>query len=426
MPEQGIDELELDRVLDALVGGDAGNGSTTLDRDVIETIHAVRALAATPLPRSSHERSEFALHAEIARLDTTPANEATMTDSVLSPVDVLTHQSNGGINGALFGDRILPASSNGRMEWPLPARSPSRDVTRGGWLRTHLATAALVLVVLIGMVLVFEGIRLKPVNSAILPAALLQAGTPEGTDETQFAITFPAPVLPAGRVYAWSTLYTFKPGVSAAYPGFPIEDPAAALVWVQAGTMAIDGEPVAVHRASEGTSLLTSAPGELLLGAGDAVGLELGPGHSYQLRNAGPEPLVFAEFWLIGGPRPQYTYPPGYVHLDYHNHPDAATLTSPATVTMHLTQALLEPDETLAPPENSWQLALAERSSGLLREQNPNGAVKNTSQTPVSVVAMTAEFSGWLPRRESPLRWTRQPIAGLSLTPRHRRQGTVR
>ena len=392
MPERGIDEQELDRFLDDLVGGNAGNGSSALDPDVVETVHVARALAATPLPESSHQRSAFALHAEIARLAGTSAKEATMTDTDFSSGNAMTIVPNGAIGGASSRGLTLTASATGGAERPLHAWLPRRDASRVGWLPTHLATAVLVLVVLIGSVLAFGPLRYRPVDSTTLPAAFLQAGTPEGSTHTRFEVTFPAPLLPAGRVYAWSTLYTFKPGGSAAYPGFEITSPVAALVWVQSGTMAITGQPVAVHRASAGAPDASSAPGELLLGAGDAVGLELGPGHSYQLRNVGPEPLLFAEFWLVGGPRPQYTYPPGYVHLDYHNHPDAATLTSPATVTMRLTQAVLAPDETLAPPENSWQLALTERSSGLLREQNPNGAMTNTTQAPVTVLSMTAAF----------------------------------
>jgi hypothetical protein len=200
-------------------------------------------------------------------------------------------------------------------------------------------------------------------------------------------------VLPAGPVYAWSTLYTVEPGVTAAYPGFEIESPAAALLWVQSGTMAIDGQHVAVHRASTGALDASPAPGQLLLGAGDAVGLELGPGHSYQLRDVGSEPLVFAEFWIVGGPRPMYGYPPEYLILSYYSHPDTVTLSSPATVTMRLTQAVLAPDETLAPADGTWQLALADTRSGSSTSREvPSGAVKNTTRAPVSVVAMTREF----------------------------------
>ena len=208
----------------------------------------------------------------------------------------------------------------------------------------------------------------------------------------RFMVAFPAPMLPAGPVYAWSNLYAVEPGISAAYPEFDIESPVAALVWVQSGTMEFSGEPIAVHRASAGAPGDLLTPGQPLLGAGDAVGLELGPGRSYELRGLGPERLVFAEFWIVGGPRPQYGYAPVYEIFAYTNRTNAATLTAPATVTMRLTRAVLLPEETLAPAEESWQLALADWRSGATTSRQNRGAMKNWSQAPVTVVAMTAEF----------------------------------
>jgi hypothetical protein len=336
-----------------------------LNRDLVEAMQELRSLARVPVPATSRERIDREVEAAISHLARQKA-EQSMNQVALTTSAV----------------RRVPLMS------PITSRRAQRRIPALTWL----TTAALLVVTLGLSYAAFGPVRLRPSNPITLPAAFVQGGTPETTSETRFEVSFPAPVLPAGRVYAWSTLYQVEPGFSAAYPGFEIEDPVAALVWVQSGTMAITGEPVAVHRASAGALVASPAPGELLLGAGDAVGLELRPGHSYQLRNVGPETLVFAEFWLVGGPRPQYPYPPGYVHLDYHNHPDAATLTAPATVTMQLTHAVLPPEETLAPPENSWQLVLMEHPSGLLREQDPNGAVKNTTQAPVTVVAMTAEF----------------------------------
>jgi hypothetical protein len=95
---------------------------------------------------------------------------------------------------------------------------------------------------------------------------------------------------------------------------------------------------------------------------------------------------------MVGGPRPMYGYPKEYQILDYTNLRDAATLTAPATVTMQLTQAVLAPGETLAPPENSWQLALADWRSGANVSRQNRGGVKNWSQAPVSVPVMSAEF----------------------------------
>jgi len=213
-----------------------------------------------------------------------------------------------------------------------------------------------------------------------------------GTGESRFAVAFPAPLLPAGPVDARSTLYAVDPGIGVAYPGVAIERPMAALVWVQSGTMEFGGEHVAVHRASGDAAGASPTAGALRLGPGDAVGLELEPGRSYELRGVGPEPLVFAEFWIGGGRHPMYGPPPDAQILDHTNLPNAAILPSPATVTMRLTRSVLPPGETLAPVEGSWQLALADQRSGSTVSHQHRGSVKNWSQAPVTVAAMTAEF----------------------------------
>ena len=255
-----------------------------------------------------------------------------------------------------------------------------------------LATAALLAVTLGLGVAAFGSIGLGSPQPAALPAAVVQGGTPVGTGESEFEVAFPAPLLPAGPVYARSTLYAVDPGVGVAYPGFAIDRPMAALVWVQSGTMEFGGEHVAAHRASGDAAGASPTPGALRLGPGDAVGLELGPGRSFELRGVGPEPLVFAEFWIGGGRHPMYGPPPDAQILDHTNLPNAAILPSPATVTMRLTRSVLPPGETLAPVEGSWQLALADQRSGSTVSHQHRGSVKNWSQAPVTVAAMTAEF----------------------------------
>jgi len=336
-----------------------------LARDLVEAMQELRSLAQVRVPASSQARVDREVEAAIVHL-AREREEQTMNQAALATPTVRQ-----------VGSTFSAAPGRAQRRIPVP---------------TWLATAALLVLTLGLSFAAFGPIRLRPSNPTTFPAAYVQEGTPAGTSDTRFAVTFPAPVLPAGRVYAWSNLYAVDSGVSAAYPGFKIDSPVAALVWVQSGTMAIEGEPVTVHRASEGTSLLTSAPGELLLAAGDAVGLQLGPSRSYTLRSVGPERLVFAEFWMVGGPRPQYGYPKEYQILDYTNLPDAVTLASPATVTMQLTQAALAPEETLTPAEGDWQLALADWRSGATVSRQNRGGVKNWSQAPVSVVAMTAEF----------------------------------
>jgi hypothetical protein len=336
-----------------------------LNRDLVAAMQELRSLARVPVPATSRERVDREVEAAISHFarqkEEQSMNQVALTTSAVRRVPLMS---------------------------PITSHRAIRRIPALTWL----ATAALLVVTLGLSYAAFGPIRLSPSNPIIFPAAFVQGGTPISASETRFEVTFPAPVLPAGRVYAWSNLYAVDSGVSAAYPGFKIDSPVAALVWVQSGTMAIEGEPVAVHRASAGAPETSAAPGELVLGAGDAVGLELGPGRSYMLRSVGTERLVFAEFWMVGGPRPLYGYPQAYQILDYTNLPDAVTLTSPATVTMQLTQAVLAPEETLAPAEGDWQLALADWRSGATVSRQNHGGMKNWSQTPVSVVAMTAEF----------------------------------
>ena len=334
-----------------------------LNRDLVEAMQELCSLAQVRVSASSQARVDRAVEAAIGRLEREqeeqPMNHAVLVNPTVGQVQ------------------------------PMPPAAPQRTQSRAPAL-TWLATAALLAVTLGLSYAAFGPIRLRPVNPPTFLSAVVQEGTPAGTtSDTPFEVAFPAPVLPAGRLHAWSTLYAVEPGVSAAYPGFDIESPVAALVWVQSGTMAIDGEHVALHRASAGIPSASPSQGEMLLDAGDAVGLELGPGHSYHLRSVGPEPLVFAEFWLVGGPRPEYAVTPGYQILDYHHLPTAATLASPATATMRLTRSVVAPEETLEPAEGTWQLVLSDPPSG---HEGPLGKAKNYQSDAINVVIMTAAF----------------------------------
>jgi hypothetical protein len=335
------------------------------DRGLVEAMQELRALAQVQVPVSSQARVDREVEAAINRL-ARERTEQTMNQAALATPAV---------------GRVRPTApaASGRAR----RRSP---------VLTWLATAALLVVTLGASIAAVGSLQPRSAQPILLPA-FLQGETPEGISDTQFTVTFPTPILPAGPVYAWSTLYSVDPEVSAAYPGFKIESPVAALVWVQSGTMAIDGVPIAVHRAAAGAPPASPAAGELMLSAGDAVGVELGPGRSYQLRNVGSEPLVFAEFWIVGGPAPLYTWPPAYQILDYNYLANAAVLTSPATVTMGLIQTVLPPEETLTPAAGDWHLALTDRGSGsAISRQLSSNALTNMTQAPVTVVAMTVEF----------------------------------
>lgn len=233
------------------------------------------------------------------------------------------------------------------------------------------------------------------IHASRAKGAFVQDASPaaleEGTDVVQFDMTLSEPVLPAGQLYLWSTMYSLQPETSVEYPGFPIESPVAAIVWVQSGLMEIDGDVGTVHHASATPIAASPVAGEVLLGPDDAVALELGPGYSYQMRNAGTEPLLFAEYWLVGGPRPSFPDPPGYQILDFYHDPSTVTLPTAATATMHLTRMTLGAGETLSTPEDGWQMVLTEDPASISRSW-PGGAPTNFGDEPIAIVIMTADF----------------------------------
>lgn len=216
-------------------------------------------------------------------------------------------------------------------------------------------------------------------------------GTSQRIDELRFDLSVTKPVLPAGPIYLWSTMYAIEPGVSTEYPGFAIESPVAAVVWVQSGMLSIEGELGAAHIETRPSTNASPAADSMLLGPGDAIALELGPDHTYQLRNAGEDTLVFAEFWLVGGPRPSYPFPPGYLILDFYHDPSAVNLPSASTATMHLSRMPLAPGETLPVPDGGWQMALTENPASISRSW-PGGAPTNFGVDPITIVVMTADF----------------------------------
>ena len=124
------------------------------------------------------------------------------------------------------------------------------------------------------------------------------------------------------------------------------------------------------------------------------MALELGPGHAYTIRSAGSEPLVFAEFWIVGGPEPNYTYPTGYNILDYFHMPGVVTLQSPATVVMQLARLTLAPKDALVPEEGDWQVVLTDgRHTTSLYRAWPSGEVRSYADQLIPIFVMTATFT---------------------------------
>ena len=310
MGNEAMDKRALDEFLNDLAAGRAANAPGGLDRSFVETMGQLQSLARAPLPESSKKRVDQQVESAIGILARDVRKDAPKSQSVLSNIFPGSVASNG--HDATFGTRKDASSAPRSQRWlPHPL----------AWFAT---AALLVLAAGFGYV-VFGPPRAEPEPPAI-PAVLVQPATPEDANEQQFDMTLPEPILPAGTIYSWSTMYSIESGLSVEYPGFTIESPVAALVWVQSGTLALAGEHGEVHRGAAALLNASPAAGELLLGPDDAVALELGANHTYQLRSVGTEPLVFAEFWLIAGPGPGYIGKPELHILDYYHDSDAVTL----------------------------------------------------------------------------------------------------
>jgi hypothetical protein len=382
MSNEAMDIRALDEFLNDLAAGKAPGVRGGLDRRLIETMLELRSLAQAPLSESSKQRVDQQVGPAIERLSRDERKDDPMSRSTVTNVLPRSTGSNG--HSAAYGK---PASA-------LIAPPSARNVPRA---RAWFAMAALLLLAAgIGYV-VFGPPRAEPEPPAI-PAVIAPPATPDHAIEQQFDITLSKPILPASTIHSWSTMYLVEPGLSAEYPGFEIEGPVAALVWVQSGALALTGEHGAVHRGSAALPAASPAAGELLLGPDDAVALELGANHSYQLRSVGTEPLVFAEFWLIAGPEPMPIGQTELDVLDYYDVSSAVTLPAASIATMHLSRTKLANDDTLAPPEGGFQNVLAEDHISIIR-MLPDGVASNMAQNDlVTVVVMTADF---------------QPVAGM-------------
>jgi hypothetical protein len=376
MSNDAMDDRALNQFLDDLAVGRGSDAVEGLDRSLGETMLELRSLAQAPLPAFSQQRVDRQVQSAMSQLARGERKDVLMNQSILTNVLPRDSGSNGYASG--FG-KLAGATTAPRSAHRMPRAM------------TWFAAAAL-LALTAGVGYFFFGPpRADPEPPAILAAAT-QPATPEDASEVSFDITLSEPVLPASTIYSWATMYSVEPGLSAEYPGFPIESPVATLIWVQSGTLALTGDHGKVHRGSAARPDASPVAGELLLGPDDAVALELGGDHSYQLRSAGSEPLVFAEFWLIAGPEPLYMGQTELDIMDYYHDSSAVTLPAASTATMHLTKTTLAMDETLEPPEGSFQNVLAEDHISIIR-MLPDGVASNIVQNDlVTVVVMTADF----------------------------------
>lgn len=292
---------------------------------------------------------------------------------------------------ALQGPGQAAPSTRG---WEAPS---ARSQARWGVAVNVLLAAALILAIGGGAWRIGGGLernsrRDAPHESALLfaPGATPEATPAVKTEEEVLEIAVPGVVLPAGIVNTWSTLNQLDPGVTRDYPPFDAVSPTVAVIWVQSGTMALVGEPLAVHRAVDGaTPGATPAADELHLGPGDAAVLDLGPGRFYPMHTVGPEPLVFLGSLVMVGKTPMPQFPSGWEFLDHHTLLGVAELPTSSTVTIRLSRATLNQGETLAQPEGQWH-NVVQTSSVVTSVPGP---IRNIGGATTTVLVTTATFT---------------------------------
>lgn len=143
------------------------------------------------------------------------------------------------------GSRLLP---NGRVSRPWFGTPLALPPSRGRWFLTQIATAALVLLALIGSFVVFGPLRSK--SSAWLPALPAISGTPTAASGivTETLIDVSNAPLPAGPVQLYVVVTELQPGVSSTLDG-------------QVGTLS--------YYVEQGTVLITHPGVEQVVRAGE-------------------------------------------------------------------------------------------------------------------------------------------------------------
>lgn len=212
---------------------------------------------------------------------------------------------------------VSPASGRSWNGWALPGpqRRPqrSREGSQWTWGSTSVATAALVVLTLIGSLLAFGPGRLDRQEQppVVIPAVSEAPATPaavasEATtiEQIAFGSVDELPSAPAAIAFVRIAL---PPGASLA---FPADDPGLKVYVVEAGTVTAlldldvhvtrDGQPHGVLFGGEERQL---EPGE---------GFLWGPNNPGELRNDGTEPVQLAVVTIVtSGPAQEPASAPG-------------------------------------------------------------------------------------------------------------------
>jgi hypothetical protein len=268
------------------------------------------------------------------------------------------------------------------------------------WSPAQLATALLVLLVVVNSFLVFGPGRPRPEHHApaIIPAVSGTPATPAGpvpSIETLVTTTFPAEIIPTTSNPAFLIWYaTITPKTEVAIPPELVACcPGPQIEHVLAGELALRVEgPLRVVRAAGGTPMPTEAvdPGtEVVLRAGDTAVYDLALPATYH--NAGTDPVQLVAGGLFAGSPP--VPPAGYaIAPSKERHPSAPVPSDALTVTLQRTT--LAPEAVFpAPPSGSLQVVMTGPELGTLGERS-DGSAQNVGREPVVVYALVLGPTG--------------------------------
>jgi hypothetical protein len=359
---------ELRRYWDAIARGEPATPDD-LDPDLAALIRRLHALPDVPPPDPTYAR----------RL------RESLMDATTIPLPLTDPGTNPGRNGWSAPPVRRPILS------PLPIAPPR-------WSATQLATALLVMLVLIGSVLTVGRGRSEPEDAApvFLPAMSGTPATPAGSAasiETLVTTTFPAEAIPTTSSPAFLIWYaTIDPETEVAIPPDPIACcPGPQIAHVLAGELALRVEgPLQVLRISpDGTAGPAEevAPGTgVVLLAGDTAVYDFELTATYH--NAGTDPVQLVAGGLFAGSPPD---PPVFYAIAAVEERYPAPVLLPGPMAATLQRATLAPEGIFpAPAPGSLQVVITGPELGMLGESS-DGSVKNLGQEPVVVYALLVQ-----------------------------------
>jgi hypothetical protein len=291
-------------------------------------------------------------------------------------------------------------SPNGRtpissLRPPLPSGRASRP-----WGRpmTQLATAALVVITLAAAYLAFGPPRSDGEGEQLarIPAAIVAQATPSPsamTDETFVTITLPAGAVP-GEIVRGLNHYSVPPGSDGTWDWTCCTG--ARLDYILEGTYTIRGAgPMQVLHNGGAGSWEEIAPGtDVVLDAGDALYSRMED--TFEAVNAGSTPVELLDAVLFGGtplddPIPYEASGVGAWQVHDQDIWTVPVSMPPGPVTLRLRQSTLAADAQLPLPSGAvMQLAITRDEGGIVSTQD-DFTVKNLSQKPISLYALTVE-----------------------------------